>query len=227
VEPVRLALPELDRRRDDAVSAPERWQRDIVLAGETALALHLGHRISVDLDFFTDAEFNNEAIISEIRKTKVPFHILSEGEGYLIAEAGGIKTSLFTYEYPFIDKLTVYHGMRIAGVLDIAAMKIIALGQRGTKRDFVDLFFILQDLPFHTIAEHMVMRFGRERINPLHIGKSLVYFSDGESHPEPGYIQGKEIEWPKIKDFFRRHVKQFALDIDAAVRQYTTKDRNG
>jgi hypothetical protein len=198
-----------------------------VLAGGTALALHLGHRISVDLDFFTDAEFHNEAVISQIRKTKVPFHILSEGEGYLIAELGGIKTSLFTYEYPFIDKLSVHKGICIAGVFDIASMKIIALSQRGTKRDFVDLFFILQDLPFHTIAEHMVRRFGRERINPLHIGKSLVYFTDAESHPEPAYIKGKEIEWPKIQDFFRHHVKQFTLDIDTAVRLYSSKDPNG
>jgi hypothetical protein len=198
-----------------------------VLAGGTALAFHIGHRISVDLDFFADTEFNSEVIISDIRKTKVPFHILSEGEGYLIAEVGGIKISLFTFEYPFIDKLTVYRGIRMAGVLDIAAMKIIALSQRGTKRDFVDLFFILQNIPFHTIAEHMVMRYGRERINPLHIAKSLVYFSDGESHPEPAYIKGKEIEWQKIKEFFRHHVKQFALDIDAAVRLKDSKDRNG
>jgi hypothetical protein len=131
---------------------------------------------------------------------------------------GGIKTSLFTYEYPFIEKLTVYKTIPIAGVLDIASMKIIALSQRGTKRDFVDLFSILQDLPFHKIAEHMVIRFGRERINAVHIGKSLVYFSDAESHPEPAYVKGKEINWPKVKDFFRHHVKQFTLDIDAAVK---------
>ena len=189
-----------------------------VLAGGTALALHLGHRISEDLDFFTDAEFTNEAIISQIKKTGAPFHILSEGEGYLIAEVGSIKTSLFTYEYPFLEKLTVYKAVRIAGVLDIASMKIIALSQRGTKRDFVDLFFILQDIPFHKIAEHMVMRFGRERIHSVHIGKSLVYFSDAESHPEPAYVKGKEISWPKVKDFFRHHVKQFTLDIDTAAK---------
>lgn len=189
-----------------------------VLAGGTALALHLGHRISVDIDFFTDAEFNTETIISEIRKTKAPLHILSEGEGYLIAEVSGIKTSLFKYEYPFIEELSVYKSIRIAGVLDIASMKIIALSQRGTKRDFVDLFFILQDLPFHKIAENMIMRFGRERINSVHIGKSLVYFSDAESHPEPAYMEGKEISWPKVKNFFRHYVKQFTLDIDSAVK---------
>lgn len=189
-----------------------------VLAGGTALALYLGHRISVDLDFFTAAGFNNEAVISEIRKTKTPFRLFSEGEGYLIAEVGGIKTSLFKYEYPFLEKLTVYESIRIAGVLDIASMKIIALSQRGTKRDFVDLFFILRELPFHKIAEHMVRRFGRERINPVHIGKSLVYFSDAEAHPEPEYVKGKEVNWPKVKDFFRNHVKQFTLDIDIAVK---------
>jgi len=194
-----------------------------VLAGGTALALHLGHRISVDLDFFTDKEFNNEAIISDIRETRFPFHILSEGEGFLIAEVDGIKTSLFKYEYPFIEKPDVYKTVRIAGVIDIAAMKIIALSQRGTKRDFVDLFFILQDLPFHKIAEHMVMRFGRERINAVHIGKSLVYFSDAESHPEPEYMKGKEINWLDVKNFFKHHMKQFTLDIDSAMKSVKRK----
>jgi predicted nucleotidyltransferase component of viral defense system len=189
-----------------------------VLSGGTALALHLGHRISMDLDFFTDVEFNTEALISEIRKTKVPLRILSEGKGYLITEVSGIKTSLFTYEYPFIEELCVYKSVRIAGVLDIASMKIIALSQRGTKRDFVDLFFILQELPFHKIAKHMVMRFGPERINPVHIGKSMVYFSDAESHPDPTYVKGKEVSWIKVKDFFRHYVKQLTLDIDSAVK---------
>ncbi len=82
-------------------------------------------------------------------------------------------------------------------------MKVIAISQRGTKRDFVDLFFILQDLPFHKVAEHMVKRFGKERINPIHLGKSLVYFSDAESNPEPEHIKGKEYAGI-ISKFFSR-----------------------
>jgi len=192
-----------------------------ILAGGTALALHLGHRISVDLDFFTEMDFQVESIISEIRKTGNPFRIISEGEGYLVADVGGVKVSLFKYEYPFLEKPLMLGGVRVAAILDIASMKVIAISQRGTKRDFVDLFFILEEIPFHKVTEHMVRRFGKERINPVHIGKSLVYFSDAESHPEPLYARGKDLSWDAVKRSFRGHVKQFVLDLDAAVRGYT------
>jgi hypothetical protein len=182
------------------------------------LALHIGHRISADLDFFTDVTFNIEAIIKGIRKAGYSFQIISEGEGYLIVEVEGLKVSIFKYDYPFLEKAAMYEGVRIAGILDIASMKGIAISQRGTKRDFIDLYFILQDMPFYKLAEHMVRRFGKERINPIHIGKSLVYFSDAESNPEPEYIKGMEVSWAAIKSFFRHHVKQFVLDLDVAVK---------
>ena len=189
-----------------------------ILAGGTALALHIGHRISADLDFFTDVSFNIEAIIKGIRKSGYSFQIISEGEGYLIVEVEGLKVSIFEYDYPFLEKATMYKGVRIAGILDIASMKVIAISQRGTKRDFIDLYFVLQYMPFHKLAEHMVRRFGKERINPVHIGKSLVYFSDAESDPEPEYIKGGEVSWDTIKRFFRHHVKQLILDLDLAIK---------
>lgn len=195
-------------------------KRGAILAGGTALALHIGHRISIDLDFFTNKEFKVEPVISEIRKTGLSFSIIAEGEGYITANIDDTKFSLFRYEYPFLDKPSLYRGIRVAGVFDIASMKVIAISQRGTKRDFVDLYFILQDIPFHKLAYHMVRRFGRERINPVHIGKSLVYFSDAECNPEPEYLKGKEVGWAKVRSFFSRHVRQFVFDLDAAVKEY-------
>ncbi len=189
-----------------------------VLAGGTALALQIGHRISYDLDFFSNKDFRTESLISGIRKSGVPFQVISEGEGTLIAEIGGVKVSLFKYEYEFLERTIPCQGIPLAGILDIASMKVIAISQRGTRRDFVDLYVILQEMPFHKIADHMIRRFGKERINPVHIGKSLVYFSDAESDPEPAYLKGKEIPWEKIKKFFRGHVKQYVLDLDRSSK---------
>jgi len=189
-----------------------------ILAGGTACALHLGHRISMDLDFLTRMDVHIESVISEIRKAGHSFQIISEGEGYLVGTIDGMKVSLFTYEYPFLEKTVIYEGIRVAGVLDLASMKVIAISQRGTKRDFADLYGILQEVPFHKIASHMVKRFGKGRINPVHIGKSLVYFSDADSHPEPEYVKGRDVSWEKIKSFFKSHVKQFVLDLDTAVK---------
>lgn len=192
-----------------------------ILAGGTALALHMGHRISMDLDFFTNADFRVESVISDMRKTGLQFRIISEGEEYMIADVENIKVSIFKYDYPFLEKPVIYKGISVAGVLDVASMKIIAISQRGTKRDFVDLYCILQETPFHNVANHLIRRFGKERINPIHTGKSFVYFSDAESNPELQYTKGKDVSWDKIKRFFRDHVKQFVLDTEAAIKDYS------
>lgn len=193
-------------------------KHNAILAGGTALSLQIGHRISVDLDFFTDVTFRVESVISDIKKTGLPFLMISEGEGYLVTEIDNIKVSIFQYDYPFLDKPLAFRGIKVAGLLDIASMKVIAISQWGTKRDFIDLFFVLQNIPFHIIAQHMIKRFGKERVNPVHIGKSFVYFSDAESNPEPQYLKGKGIKWDKIKKFYKDHVRQLVLDLDSALK---------
>lgn len=187
----------------------------LVLAGGTALALKLGHRISVDLDFFTGDDFSTESLIQEINKFKLGCRILQEGAGTLTCIVDGVKVSVLRYPYPFMEKAGRVKGIPVAGILDIAAMKVIAITQRGAKRDFVDLYFILQDTPFWKVAANMMNRFGAERITPLLIGKALVFFNDAEADPEPQYLRDKP-DWKDIKKFFRKNVKQVVLDLESA-----------
>ncbi|MBI3533896.1 MAG: nucleotidyl transferase AbiEii/AbiGii toxin family protein [Deltaproteobacteria bacterium] len=183
------------------------------LAGGTGIAFYLGHRLSVDIDLFTPKSFQTEEVVAAIKAGQLSLKILSEGVGTFVAEVENTKFSLFTYPYPFIDKTTTLWGGRVAGLLDIASMKVIAISQRGTKRDFVDLFFILRDIPFRKIANNMLTRFGAERISPTVIGKALIYFVDAESDPEPRYIKKQTVEWAKIKRFFVKNIKQFVYDL--------------
>ncbi|OFZ83358.1 MAG: hypothetical protein A2583_16055 [Bdellovibrionales bacterium RIFOXYD1_FULL_53_11] len=185
-----------------------------VLAGGTALALQIGHRISYDLDFFTPKHFKTEDVIKYIRKAGSTYHLLSEGVDTLVAEIDGMKFSVFTYEYPFIEKTINIGKIKIASINDIAAMNLIAVSQRGTKRDFVDLYYVLQEIPFHKIAACAVKKFGRERINPVHIGKSLVHFSDAEGDPEPRYIKNRGADWGEVKGYFIKHIRQLVYDLN-------------
>jgi hypothetical protein len=191
-------------------------KHEFVLAGGTALALWKGHRISFDLDFFTLHDFRNDALIPEIKRSTRDYQVISEEEGSLTLEIEGVKVSFFKYEYSFIEETARLEHAMLAGILDIAVMKVIAINQRGVKRDFVDLYAILQEIPFHIVARHMIMRFGKERINPVHTGKSLVYFADADTNPDPAYRKGMELNWDHIKKFFRAHVKQYVLDLEAA-----------
>jgi len=109
--------------------------------------------------------------------------------------------------------------VRVAGLVDIASMKLMAMMQRGAKRDYVDLYSILQDVPFSKITENMMNRYGVNRVNPLVIGKALVFFRDADADPDPEYL-GKMTAWGKIKRYLTDHVQQFVLDIQKV-------DKNG
>lgn len=187
-----------------------------ILAGGTALALRLGHRISVDLDFFTRNKFSTDVIFRQLKEAGLNPEVLQEEEETLTVMIDGVKVSMFHYPYPFLDACSKTGDITIAGTGDIASMKITAISQRGAKRDFIDLYFILQVVPFFKIAENVIGRFGPERINPVHIGKSLVYFNDADSDPEPQYLIKKPPKWEDIKKFFKRNVKQMVIDLQKA-----------
>lgn len=80
-------------------------------------------------------------------------------------------------------------------------------------------FISSSKVPFHKITKHIVKRFGTERINPVHIGKSLIYFADADSESESIYTKNNETDWAVIKRFFQTHVKQFVFDLDAAEKE--------
>jgi len=189
---------------------------DFILAGGTALALQLGHRLSVDLDFFTARPFSTEGIFSELRHLGLNPVVLEESAGSLTVTLNKAKVSMFHYPYPFTGKEKEIKGIPVAGIIDIASMKVIAISQRGARRDFVDLYFVLQEIPFRKVAENMIERFGRERINPVHIGKSLVFFNDADSDPDPRYTSKERPGWEDVKIFFAKNVQQMVLDMDKA-----------
>lgn len=192
-------------------------KHNFVLAGGTALALQIGHRISVDLDFFSEKSFSTDALYRELQKTGLKPIVQQETEGTLTAMVSGVKVSMFHYPYPFLDKKLHWKDIDIAGIIDIASMKVMAITQRGAKRDFVDLYFILQDNPFRKIAENMVQRYGADRINPVNIGKAIVYFSDADIDPEPRFCGKEKPDWNSIKKFFVKNVRQMVMDMQEGV----------
>jgi len=197
-------------------TAPFVRKHDAVLAGGTALALHIGHRISGDLDFFTNKTFFADEVIFNLGQLGLPLRMMDKGERHIIASIDGIKFSLFVYPYPFTALLVPYRGLLVAGIADIAAMKVIAISQRGTRRDFIDLYCIMQQASVHDVVRTMSEKFGKEGNNAIHIGKSLVFFADADSDYDPEYLPGKQIKWETVKTFFRKNVKSFVYSLSEA-----------
>lgn len=176
------------------------------LAGGTALALQLGHRISYDLDFFTSKRFMAENILKKISQIESYQHERISW-GTILGKLGDVKFSLFFYDYPLLKETIKFKGINLASIEDIAAMKVAAISERGTKRDFVDLYFILQKAELSEILNLYEEKYKNLSSNLMHIRKSLVYFADAEEEEMPKMI--KKISWNKIKKFFETGTKEF------------------
>jgi len=187
---------------------------DAYMAGGTALALQIGHRLSRDFDFFTPKEFKEDIFVQRIKKS-IPDFILEKMEwGTILGHVNKTRFSLFYYNYPLLFEMREFLGIRIADIKDIASMKIAAIADRGTKRDFVDLFFIIkikQILPLKEILDLYDKKFKTLKQNRMHILKSLNYFDDADQEEMPEMFE--DVSWREIKKFFDSEVKKISNEL--------------
>ena len=144
-EPMSLhweALPARQREVLRACVGPtHRWRA--YLAGGTALALHLGHRQSEDLDWFTPETLDTDDLLAIVTGMGFPVEIDQNQTGTFLAVVGGVKFSVFRYRYDVLDPFVDAKGVNLASIRDLAAMKLTALIGRATKRDYVDIHELL------------------------------------------------------------------------------------
>ena len=164
------------------------------LVGGTALALQLGHRKSVDLDLFGTIEITPEEIQEVCRKAG-ELEISKVSRNINIFWIDGIKVDCVNYPYGWLDECRVLDGIRLASVNDIAAMKISAIINRGTKKDFIDLYFLLQKMSLNHILDLYDQKYpDGSRFIAI---KSLTYFEDAEDDPMP--FMFNDITWNDVK----------------------------
>lgn len=166
------------------------------LAGGTALAIELGHRKSIDLDWFTPANFNASAV-KETLSDLGNFMIAGESSGTIHGVLDNVKVSFFRYKYPLLYPLIDFKKINLADERDIAAMKIDAISSRGSKKDFIDLFFLLKKYSLNELINFFSYKYKGLEYNLLHILKSLSFFEDAEGDPEP--IMLAPVKWEKVK----------------------------
>lgn len=181
--------------------------RNYYLAGGTALSLHFGHRFSNDLDFFSQNPASPETIRAELAKLG-NLEIIQNDEGTFNGILNDSKLSFFVYPYDLLDSLLDFGGVGVADVADIACMKIDAISSRGTKRDFIDLYFICRKFkPIEGLLELYSKKYRKVKFNKLHLVKSLVYFDEAEGDIMPEMIE--KVDWEEVKKFFLEKVKNF------------------
>jgi len=169
------------------------------LGGGTAIALWLGHRQSVDLDWFTPQEFD-EKMWQMKWETKWGFSLRSRDWQTLDGEIESVKTALYFYKYPLIDKTTIHSRVEIAGLKDLTAMKLDAIVSRGTKRDFIDLYFLSKKFGNKEMFEYYDQKYGHLEDRELMIRKALVYFADADEEEMPRMLVS--LDWEEVKAYF-------------------------
>jgi len=185
---------------------------NLYMGGGTALALQLGHRLSVDFDWFTFKLGDPERVLRRLRSAPIPFEVLSIDVETLYLLVGGVQMSFLGYDYPLLGPLALWKevGLHLANMKDIACMKLSAIASRGSRKDFVDLHFLIRS--FDSLDAYVQLY--REKFKSRDIGhvvRSLVYFDDADAEPELKMI--KPLSWDRIKSDFEAWVKR--LDMPA------------
>jgi len=171
------------------------------LAGGTGLALHLGHRRSVDLDFFLRENFDEEAVLQRVQQLD-GFALVSKAPGTIYAKIHATKVSFIAYVYPVLFPLTRFLGANVADPRDIGCMKISAIASRGTKRDFIDLYVATQDHGLEQLLGWFAKKYAKTDYSTVHVLKSLTFFEEAEQDPMPNMLVS--LSWEQVKQFFRR-----------------------
>ena len=177
------------------------------LVGGTALALQFGHRLSVDLDFFTSDSFDKELAKAELVEIG-DWLTDSENKIGLRGQLNGVKMDFVTYPYPLLQPTTVLDGVRMLSQADISAIKLSAVTNREAKKDFYDIFFLLKQHRFAQLCEWYKHKF---RTNNLFmLLKSLTYFDDAEATEMP-VLLGKQPGWDVIKKTLLSEVDRYVI----------------
>jgi nucleotidyltransferase AbiEii toxin of type IV toxin-antitoxin system len=169
------------------------------LAGGTALALQFGHRLSLDLDFFSPGHFNEDALLQQLQAL-TGFALASKAPYTLHATVDKTKVSFLGYAYPMLFPTNQFLDVAVADPRDIACMKVSAIASRGTKRDFVDLYVSAEHWGLKEILQLFDRKYTQAHYSMIHILKSLTFFADAEKDPMPHMLVS--LDWDKVKQFF-------------------------
>ncbi len=201
-------LPKEQLRLFETLSS-QPFINDFYLAGGTCLALQIGHRRSLDFDFFIPHDFNTSVIINRLTEIG-SYQRDNEEKNTINGSLNGVKILFFGYHYNVIDEFKFFNRIRLAGLKDVAAMKLEAIAGRGSKKDFIDLFFLIQIYTLGEIFSFHALKYGVGLNNQYHHLKSLAYFADAEVDAMP--LMVKPLNWNYVKKEISSCVRQFKLE---------------
>lgn len=169
------------------------------LAGGTSLALQIGHRKSIDLDFFSIELFNPSDIEVLLRANpELGYEPVGKSETMLFCFVDGIKCDFICEPFPVIGSFVSEEGVKLFSVADIAAMKMHAVCGRGKKKDFFDIYALLKIHSWSLLREWYQMKYGNSQL--FFLLKSITYFNDADEDADVDALETYRVSWETVKE---------------------------
>jgi len=184
-----------------------RLSTDFYLAGGTALALQLGHRLSADLDFFSPTQ-EISSLVEPLRAAFQPFSTMlaSIAWGNLIYLVSEVRVGFYGYGYELVEPLGEAEGVGLASVTDIGLMKLDALLGRASRKDFHDLYAICQRIPLRNLLDLAPLKYPFVRDFEAQAVQHLVFFDRAEQETPVPLLE--TVEWETVKAWFRQQARE-------------------
>jgi predicted nucleotidyltransferase component of viral defense system len=168
---------------------------DYHLVGGTSLSLQMGHRNSIDIDLFGNCEINQNVFIDKL-KDYGEVIVTQSTKNVLITEVNGIKVDFVNYKYPLLSNPILIDQIRMLSTMDIAAMKLNAIAGRGSKKDFIDLYFLLKEFSMRQMLDFYNLKYSD--VSEFMVLKSLSYYEDADEQLNPKMLH-KDFDWEICK----------------------------
>jgi len=177
------------------------------LVGGTALALHYNHRVSVDIDLFSNVSFQSEQLLERIQHD-YDYQLFSTSENTLKGHIKGVNVNLIAHRYPYLYKPEKIQGIYSLSMPDIIAMKLNAISISGQRvKDFIDIYYALEHYAVSEMINFYQTKYNQN--SSAHVIKSLIYFEDVNVSDWPVIIKDPGLKWADVQRFIERKVIQF------------------
>lgn len=201
------------------------------LVGGTALSLMIGHRKSIDIDLFTNRDFDSKLLAAHL-SSHYPAEEINCFKNGILCFIGNVKVDLIAHQYPIVNPLILEEGIRMLSMEDIAAMKLNAILNNGSRlKDFIDMYFLLERIPLSKMTSGFVQKYPDVNIQMAHA--ALLYHRDINTK-EKVELMGNAISLNQMDQRFRKAVQNpisiFTADLQKPLlekKQRENKYRKG
>jgi hypothetical protein len=184
------------------------YLKGFFLVGGTALALHLGHRKSADIDLFSNFDFDASRLLEQIHQD-FSYQLFLTASNTLKGCIGNINVDILAHRYNLLVETDVFQGVTLLSLPDIIAMKLNAISTSGQRsKDFIDIYYLLKKYNLNEMLGFYQQKYDQQ--NVAFILKSLIYFDDVDLADWPVLIENPRLKWIEVKKRIQKVVLEYA-----------------